>query len=221
MCLDGEKNDRVAFQARADYQNHAIGWLHRGYSSLGGGKVVRIPRIWMAYGECRLRVVVTGRLQFECFRGGVIHRQIDRMDIPNILGVQHGDRELRSLFDFVAEDRCRSAVAGIPYQPVVSPHPPLVNLVPGFGHHIESALNPRAVTAEDAAGVGVAEGHVGESLVIGDGKVSRFRRRPKVLALYDDMGQVVCLGVPRSVTRHAGIGHHERPQGIAVEDLAD
>ena len=54
MCLDGEKNDRVAFQARADYQNHAIGWLHRGYSSLGGGKVVRIPRIWMAYGECRV-----------------------------------------------------------------------------------------------------------------------------------------------------------------------
>ena len=33
MCLDGEKNDRVAFQARADYQNHAIGWLHRGHSS--------------------------------------------------------------------------------------------------------------------------------------------------------------------------------------------
>ena len=55
MCLDGEKNDRVAFQAPADYQNHAIGWLHRGYSSLGGGKVVRIPRIWMAYGECRLQ----------------------------------------------------------------------------------------------------------------------------------------------------------------------
>ena len=24
VCLDGEKNDRVAFQARADYQNHAI-----------------------------------------------------------------------------------------------------------------------------------------------------------------------------------------------------
>ena len=54
MCLDGEKNDRVAFQARADYQNHAIGWLHRGYSSLGGGKVVRFPRIWVVYGECRL-----------------------------------------------------------------------------------------------------------------------------------------------------------------------
>ena len=55
MCLDGEKNDRVAFQARADYQNHAIGWLHRGYSSLGGGKVVRFPRIWMVYAECRLK----------------------------------------------------------------------------------------------------------------------------------------------------------------------
>ena len=39
----------------SDYQNHAIGWLHRGYSSLGGGKVVRFPRIWMVYGECRVR----------------------------------------------------------------------------------------------------------------------------------------------------------------------
>ena len=56
VCLDGEKNDRVAFQARADYQNHAIGWLHRGYSSLGGGKVIRFPRIWMVYGECRLMI---------------------------------------------------------------------------------------------------------------------------------------------------------------------
>ena len=46
----------VAFARRsADYQNHAIGWLHRGYSSLGGGKAVRFPRIWMVYGECRLR----------------------------------------------------------------------------------------------------------------------------------------------------------------------
>ena len=45
----------MAFQARADYQNHAIGWLHRGYSSLGGGKVVRFPRIWMVYGECRIK----------------------------------------------------------------------------------------------------------------------------------------------------------------------
>ena len=26
-----------------------------GYSSLGGGKVVRFPRIWMVYGECRIR----------------------------------------------------------------------------------------------------------------------------------------------------------------------
>ena len=58
MCLDGEKNDRVAFQARADYQNHAIGWLHRGYSSLGGGKVVRFPRIWMVYGECRFNIQI-------------------------------------------------------------------------------------------------------------------------------------------------------------------
>ncbi len=61
--LDGEKNDRMAFQARADYQNHAIGWLQRGYSSLGGGTVVRFPRIWMASGECRIntRAKDTGR----------------------------------------------------------------------------------------------------------------------------------------------------------------
>ena len=27
--LDGEKNDQIAFQARTDYQNHAIGQLRR------------------------------------------------------------------------------------------------------------------------------------------------------------------------------------------------
>jgi hypothetical protein len=35
-------------------KNHAIGGLQRGYSSLGGGTLVRFPRIWMASGECRL-----------------------------------------------------------------------------------------------------------------------------------------------------------------------
>ncbi len=57
VCLDGEKNDRMAFQARADTQNHAIGWLQRGYGSLGGGTVVRFPRIWMSSGECRIRLI--------------------------------------------------------------------------------------------------------------------------------------------------------------------
>ncbi len=37
VCLDGEKNDRMAFQARADCQNHAIGWLRRKLCSLDGG----------------------------------------------------------------------------------------------------------------------------------------------------------------------------------------
>ncbi len=55
--LDGEKSDRLAFQARADYQNHALGWLQRGYNSLGGRKVARFPRIWMLSGECRLKVI--------------------------------------------------------------------------------------------------------------------------------------------------------------------
>ena len=29
VCLDGEKNDRIGFQAWADYQSHAIGWQRR------------------------------------------------------------------------------------------------------------------------------------------------------------------------------------------------
>jgi len=37
VCLDDEKNGRMAFQARGDYQNHAIGWLQRGYSPLALG----------------------------------------------------------------------------------------------------------------------------------------------------------------------------------------
>ncbi len=37
VCLDDEKTGRMAFQARADYQNHAIGWLQRGYSPLALG----------------------------------------------------------------------------------------------------------------------------------------------------------------------------------------
>ena len=57
-----KRQERCVWMARkmpsglpsAGRENHAIGWLHRGYSSLGGGKVVRIPRR-MVYGECRLR----------------------------------------------------------------------------------------------------------------------------------------------------------------------
>ena len=44
----------MAFRTRADLQNQAIGWLRKGYSSLGGGTVVRFPRIWMSSGECRI-----------------------------------------------------------------------------------------------------------------------------------------------------------------------
>ncbi len=39
---------------------HAIGWLQRGYSSHGGGTVVRIPRIWMSSGEGRLKITILG-----------------------------------------------------------------------------------------------------------------------------------------------------------------
>ncbi len=59
VCLDGEKYDRMACQARADYQFYAIGRLQLGYSSLDYRKIVRFPQIWMAYGECRLRSAIT------------------------------------------------------------------------------------------------------------------------------------------------------------------
>ena len=29
VCLDGKRNDQMAFHALADYQNHVIGWLQR------------------------------------------------------------------------------------------------------------------------------------------------------------------------------------------------
>ena len=59
MCLDGKRNDQMAFHALADYQNHVIGWLQWEQSSLGDGAVVRFPRIWMSSGECRLKGLTT------------------------------------------------------------------------------------------------------------------------------------------------------------------
>ena len=41
--------DRIAMDAG----DLAIGWLRKRYRSLGGGTVVRFPRIWMSSGECR------------------------------------------------------------------------------------------------------------------------------------------------------------------------
>ena len=61
--LDDKRNDQMAFHALADYQNHVIGWLQRGYSSLGDGAVVRFPRSWMSSGKCRFSpTMLIGRL---------------------------------------------------------------------------------------------------------------------------------------------------------------
>jgi len=30
LCLDGKRNNQMAFYALPDYQNHFIGWLQRG-----------------------------------------------------------------------------------------------------------------------------------------------------------------------------------------------
>ena len=43
VCPDDGKSGQMAFQARADLQNQAIGCLPKGYGSLGGGTVVRFP----------------------------------------------------------------------------------------------------------------------------------------------------------------------------------
>ena len=110
MCLDGEKNDRVAFQARADYQNHAIGWLHRGYSSLGGGKVVRFPRIWMVYGECRLRCIppANGGIRVDIqARPRDIERVAEQLaELPEIvfLGICTGAYNINAAAVFVSND---------------------------------------------------------------------------------------------------------------------
>ncbi len=48
----------MAFQTRTDLQNQAIGWLRKECRSLGGGTVVRFPRIWIASGECRIKSLV-------------------------------------------------------------------------------------------------------------------------------------------------------------------
>jgi hypothetical protein len=37
VCLDGGQSDKMAFQARAGYQDHTIGWLRRKLCSLDGG----------------------------------------------------------------------------------------------------------------------------------------------------------------------------------------
>ena len=43
VCLNGGKSGQMAFRTRANPQNQAIGWLRKGFSSLGGGTVVLFP----------------------------------------------------------------------------------------------------------------------------------------------------------------------------------
>ena len=49
VCLDGDENDRMAFQSRADYQNYAIEQLQRGYNALAldcGTIFTNLDGIW-------------------------------------------------------------------------------------------------------------------------------------------------------------------------------
>jgi hypothetical protein len=54
VCLHGGKSGQMAFQPRADLQNQAIGWLRKGYRSLGGGTVIRFLWIWGCLGNVGL-----------------------------------------------------------------------------------------------------------------------------------------------------------------------
>ncbi len=54
-------------------RNQTIGWLQRGCSSLGGGMVVGLPRIWISPGKCRLLWMlrnIVGSLSIEWCRLG-------------------------------------------------------------------------------------------------------------------------------------------------------
>lgn len=50
MCLDGGKSDRMAFRARAELHNHAIGWLQKGiqfpWRSDAGTILTNLVVIW-------------------------------------------------------------------------------------------------------------------------------------------------------------------------------
>ncbi len=43
VCLNGGKAGQLAFQARTDRQNQAIGWVPKGCRSLDGSTVVQLP----------------------------------------------------------------------------------------------------------------------------------------------------------------------------------
>ena len=76
VCLNGGKLGQMAFQMTADLQNQAIGWLRKGYNSLGGGTVVRFPRFWMSSGECRLKP------PFHLYDKHVVHGYSQAPDVP-------------------------------------------------------------------------------------------------------------------------------------------
>ena len=79
----------MAFQAWADYQDHAIGWLKRGYSSFGSEAVVPFPRIWMSSGECRLKALGGGARFQDLAQGLAVVRGV-LMDADNLaLGREH------------------------------------------------------------------------------------------------------------------------------------
>ena len=77
----------MAFQARADLQNHVIGWLQRGYSSLGDGAGVRFPRSWMAPGECRVREARIGALSPDMRRARELANDLHRAFLPTGPGI--------------------------------------------------------------------------------------------------------------------------------------
>ncbi len=82
VCLNGGISGQMAFRTRADLQNRAIGLAAEGWSSLGGGPVVRFPRIWMSSGKCRFRSLLKQSKEHEAASFSLIASLPPAPDIP-------------------------------------------------------------------------------------------------------------------------------------------
>ena len=95
----------MAFQTKADLQNQAIGWLRKGYSSLGGGTVVSSLQTWRPSGECRLKLDLSGgswKAEYRCgedlYRGRFAALGADGWSAQWVITGPRKDQRLDSLY---------------------------------------------------------------------------------------------------------------------------
>ena len=147
-----------------------------GYSSLGGGKVARIPRIWMAYGECRFNVLPQKRL--------IEMSRLNETNIQNQLNlederVQRGSgiavdvlqaksrlqlaKERRVNFEGALENAVSTYIQVFDHAPEISemldPLPPLEILPASLEEALETALKNNPALTSTSATSEVAREH--------------------------------------------------------------